>query len=795
MALFVQDDITIENPQLYNNISVDNRSKIIRIVIKDIEVNHKLIIERLYINDNICYVNTSRGNYILNTEDPKLHLVFYNKRWFSIGRDNALPLIDKNVDRQYISNNQYQNCLFGENFIQTEIYNTNNGVDTRYYMSDRLFVSAPNYHLGNLGCIFVYSKDENNDYTILEDMITIPYDYRQGLFQGKFGSHFGFIDMNGYHYLIVCAPNRKTNISFASVYIYSYKKRPDNTFYFHHETSNREILIPRVDPIRELVITNNKAFHLIFDKEILTYYISSHNSETIRISEPYLISVNYVIKTVQSSNTYVYLLSPTAIVKYSFPDQNLAAEGPLEEITEHISDLSGSNILSFRIDASGGIVSHSDDKVYFYDSNGSHLETFTLPDSPVIQSFELFQNDPNKIILLTTNKKIYRITDKNQLSSYIYANLNTSNKSRIKFYTSDEGIVRIGIPEFEDGNIIKMILIDGAMNTNMNFKNDSNIQPEISVSDDAENVYIYDRRTKIISVLLRNEKNIFILSHTIIPDKTTQQHLRFLDTILAVKINYNLSQILIGVKPYNNVKSCVLVLRLEDYFYLSKWTGNSIGYGKYIDVKTDIAVVSDPDEIDIVVSNVHYAKGLIDLYNLKPASNFAKLNTNPLRSTSQIGKVSKMSSNLNEIVSIGEDNSLTMFSNIYDLNYRRIVVGEKISDVEYFMEGKIVQTNKDLSNHFYRYQKVNGCFEIITKREIDIQSLSSINSKITILPLGKNYTFFYYTENIVLFDIRDMKLVKTWTDTYTTNVSVSIDGSTISYVNQTSTHINYIVCS
>jgi hypothetical protein len=212
MALFIQDDTIIENPRLYTNILIDNREKSIHIVVKDIEVNHKLIIERLYINDNNCYVNTSRGNFILNTEDPKLHLVFYNKRWLSVGRDNAIPLIDtsiNSIDKQIIINNQYQNCSFGEHFLQTKTYSSNTGVNTRYYISDRLLVAAPNYHLGNLGCIFVYSKDVNNEYTVLEDMITIPYMNIQSSFQGKFGSNFDLIDMNGYHYLVVCAPNRK----------------------------------------------------------------------------------------------------------------------------------------------------------------------------------------------------------------------------------------------------------------------------------------------------------------------------------------------------------------------------------------------------------------------------------------------------------------------------------------------------------------------------------------------------------------------------------------------------------
>jgi hypothetical protein len=784
MALFIQDDKTIDNPRLYTNILIDNRVKSIRIVIKDIEVNHKLIVERMYINDNECYVNTSRGNFILNTEDPKLHLVFYNKRWLSVGRDNAIPLIDVSGDRQSIYNNQYQNCKFGEHFIQTKTYTTNTGLSTRYYISDRLLVSAPNYHLGDLGCIFVYSKDGNNDYTILEDMITIPYNYTQTSFQGKFGTKFDLMDMNGYHYLVVCAPNRKKMGSDCSVYIYSYKKRSDQTFYFHHETLNREIVVPRVNTLQNLIITNNKAIHLVFDKEIVTYYISYYNSNTIQISNPYSVSTSATIKDVKSTDSYVYVLLETSIVKYTFQQ---GIDGSLIELN-HIEDLSG--VQSFLIDASEGIVATTNNKIYFYNDQEVNTNTFTSPDATTIQDINLFNRDSSKLVLLLTNGKVYEIT--NETSSVLKGTISSiSAQTKIRYLDSDSTQVMIGLPELSDGMIKKINLNTFVSVDTSNYKNTS-VQPEVLVSEDAEKVYIYDRRTKMISVLVRNVKNIFILSHTILPKENIMNHLRFRDTILDVKINYNLGQILFSVCPYNNNISSVIISDLNNYSYLGKWTGTTSGFGTSIDIREDTAIVSDPDVQDAVISTIHYQKGTVDLYNLKPESKYAKINVNPLRSTLQIGKKSQLSQNLNEIISIGLDGSLTVFSNIYDLEYRRLTVSEKVSDAQYFLEGRVIQTNKTSSDKLYRYQKVNGCFEIITKREINIPELSS---QFTILPLGKNYTFFYYPGYILLFDIRDMKLVKSWPDTYTTNVSVAIDGSTISYSRQSNTGIEYIVCS
>jgi hypothetical protein len=786
MALFVDvSSIVINNPQIYQTILLDNRTQSIRVVINDIEINHKLIIERLYINDNDCYVNTSRGNFILNTEDSRLHLVFYNKRWLSIGRDSALPLLDTTIDRQMIQNYQFQNCSFGEHLVQTEIRSSNNGINGKYYISDRLLVAAKNYHMNQLGCIFVYSKDNNNQYTILDDMITIPYNPIQGEFQGKFGSMFDLIDMNGFHYLVVCAPNRKRGNSDCTVYIYSYRKRLDNTFYFKHETLDNEIIVPRIESLKKLVITKNKGFHLIFEKEIITYYVSTTNSDNIRISAPYPITTLDIIKDVQSTDEHVYVLSDSSIVKYAFP----VSENSIVEITTDIDGLTGST--SFIHDLSGGTIVISDNKIDFYDQSQTLTNTYTSQD--IIQSVDLYQNH---LILMSFNGNIKRLS--NQTSLQDYGNVpDIDNLSKIHFM--DTSNVIVGFPQLSDGkvkqinlNTMNQVIID-------NYKNISSIQPELFVTRDAENVIIYDRRTKIISVLNRNDRNRFGLWTTLLPNESLVNHLRFRDTILDVKINDNQSQILIAVKPYNDIKSHVIVCNLDTYSYISKISGTTDGFGTSIDIKQDIAVISDPNISDTVVSGVFYAKGVINFYDLKPQGSFNQINSDPLRSSSPIGKIVKLSSTLNEIVSIGVNNSgihsTTLFSNISEPNYRKIIMNENVSDVEYFLEGRMILSNKDNSNKFYRYQKVNGCFEIITKKEVNIPSLTSVSSKITFLPLGKHYTFMYHNNSITMFDIREMKLIKDWIDNYTTNVSVSIDGSTISYANQNENGIEYIICS
>ena len=794
MALFINEESNkiISNPQLYNNILLDNRKESIRIILNDIEINHKLIIERLYINDNECYVNTKRGNFILNTEDPKLHLVYYNKRWLSIGRENALPLIDVLVDRRTIYNNQFENCLFGQEFIQTKSYTTNNGVDGRYYISDRLLVAAKNYHLGNLGCIFVYTKDHTNQYTIIEDMITVPYDYRQGLFQGQFASKFGLINMNGYDYLIVCAPNKKTNSSTCSVYIFSYKKRSDHTFYFKNETFGREIVVPRTSILRTFVITPNKAFHLIYEQEIITYYLSTYDTNTIRVSEPFSVRTPEIIRDAKSTNDIVYVLTQNNVIMYSFQTVN----GPLINVTNYIANINSYNIKSLDIDVSEQIIGISDMNIYFFNDLTS-TTIFGGLNYP-IHSIDLLNKSQNQLLILTTNGDIHTLENKTNFQTKGSISM-TSMTSKLKYDITDSSSAIVGIPDIWNGMIKRIHLDTFSEFVTDNFVNKSSIQPQVIVSTDAENVYIYDRRTKIISVLLRNAKNDFVLSHTIHPDESTSEYLRFRDTILDVKINHGRDQLLFGTCPYNDNKSSVLICNLETYSYLGKLSdGTTNGYGTSIDIKQDTAVISDPNVMDVMVSGVKYEKGTIDIYNLKPESNFAKINLNSLRSTSRIGKIVKLSPNINEVLSIGtNDNgisSLSIFSNIYDTQYRRLTIQDNISDVDFFMEGKLILTNKDTANKFHQYQKVNGCFEIITKRDTIIPSLTDKNS-ITILPMGKNYTFFNYQNGLMLFDIRNMKLIQNWSDVYTSNVSVAIDGSTISYANQNENNIEYIVCS
>lgn len=791
MTLFVDEDKIINNPQSYRNILLDNRTKSIHLVIDDIEINHKLIIERLYINDYECHVNTRRGNYILNTEDPKLHLVFYNKRWFSIGRDNALPLLNKDIDKQMIINNQFTNCKFGEDFIQTPTYSSNNGSISRYYISDRLLVSAKDYHQGNLGCIFVYSRT-STDYNVLEDILTIPYNSTQGIYQGQFGAKFDLVDMNGYHYLIVCAPNRKFLNSSCSVYIYSYRKRSDQTFYFQHETFDKEIIVPRITSFKTLTTTKNKGFHLVFDKEIITYYISSYDSETIRISPPYSVSTTQDIKDIKSTDNHVYVLFDTSITKYSIP----LIENSLVELTTPIDDFSGNNIHSLIVDASEGMVVVSHDKIYFYNDQQIKTNTFTELSSNIL-SVDLFNKNSNQILFLLQNGDTKTLTNKttSQLRGIVSS---VSNTSKIRYFLDDSTNLLVGIPSLSGGQMRRITISEFTTSTTNNYKNIST-QPEILVSDDAENVYVYDRRTKIITVLIRNPKNEFILSHTIHPPPSTLKLLRFRDTILDVKTNHVENQLLIGVRPYNDTKSYVLVCNLETYSHLATWMGTTVGFGTSIDIEKNTAIVSDPNVVDAVISGIHYQTGTIDMYNLKPMSNFVKINLNSLRSTSPIGKVAKLASNLNEIISVGANSSgvhsVTWFGNINDINYRRFILNENVTDVEYFLEGRLVLTSKDNTNKFYRNQKVNGCFEIITKRDITIPSLTSIGTPIRILPLGKFYTFMYYPGKILMFDIRDMRLIKEWTDSYTSNVSVCIDGSTISYLSQTSNDVSYIICS
>jgi hypothetical protein len=794
MSLFINTNTTIREPQLYENILLNNLNQSINIVLSDIQINHKLIIERIHTNNYDCYVNTSRGNFILNKEDPRLHLIYYNQRWYSIGRDVAIPFLDQ-TDKQNIILHQFFNSEFGTEFFTTQNYTSNSGINNKYYISERMIVSANKYYQNEMGCLFVYSKDiSTQEYTILEDIITINYNPVKGQYQGNFGTYFDLLDMNGYHYLIVCATKRKNNNSFLTIYIYSYRKRTDGTFYFQVETNEDELIVPSEKELKFLSVTPGKGFHLCFENELITYYLSTSNN-VIRISKPYSINPSSPILDIQSTLSNVYLLQKSQITKYSFPSLNLNNDSLLNPTS--YKDLSENKIRKFLIDSSGSFVYHSDDTIYFYTQNTEISFNVNPPTGVKIKSIDLY-GSIQKIVYLLSNGDLYILNNTNSLTPKI-GTISNLNYSKMKFQKDNSNYLYFGYPLLNQGKIYRVRSTNFEQLIIDNFLQNTSIPPQIFISDSAENIFLFDRKYKMIHVLSRNVNNIYALNKNILIDKTLKPHLRFRDTILDVKWNDTESQIVFGVLPYNDIKSYVLIVNSNDLSFLSKIEGTTVGYGTSIDIYRNTAVISDPLVPETIRSGVFYASGKIDIYNLKPNSNFNKKNLDDIRSTSPIGQLVKISPSLFELVSIGKDSnnikSITRFSNIYDIQPKINSMNLNISEVEFFMNGKIILTNTNSQGKIYRIEKVNGCFDIVTNKEV---LFDQTTQDLEITPLGQNYAVFHSQSEgkFFIYDIRDMTMIKSWTDSsFVSNVSLCIDGSTIAYANMDTQSFSFVICT
>lgn len=811
MSVFIDiSSSVLINAQLYTNVFLNNQNKSVYLNIPDIEINHKLVIERLHINQYECFINTSRGNFILNNEDPRLHLVFYNQRWLAVNRDNALPYLNSVDDRKQIINQEYTNCRFGEKMIQTQKYTINNGDLGNYYISDRLIVGAKNYYQNNLGCLFVYKKDASDNYTIIEDMITIEYDELFGEFQGRFGSHFDLVELNGYHYLVVCADNRMKTNSKTSLFIYSYKKRDnENTFYFHRE---REIVVPRLSLIQKLLVTSSEV-HLVYDKEIITYYLSSYTIDSsyniIQVSSLYSTILEKDIQDVNIFENNLYILdkqiatntnaSDQKVTKYILPqarNNSLIWAGTEIVFAQDSLDLPVKTIIKMEMDSSQNFVFVSNSALYFYNKSSMYQSQFTNSNLTNISDIELFQNKSDTIYILTGNS-INKLLNKTTLTSASISNVSQINCDKIN------SILYVGLPN-SSGGIVNVL--DNSLNliySINNYKNNSNILSKVFVSEDGEEVYVVDKRTKIISILKRNNKNQFRISKTQVPESSLLSQLRFEDTILDIKIDFVTKKMVMGVKPWNlNVSSIIICNYDGNYNLVAKSTGTTELFGTSIDIESvkKSVLVSDPGVPSTIISGNSYASGAIYLYSLESPNDASKV----LRSSSPIGLVSKFSGGFDEIFSIGKssDNvySITWFSSIYLTQYRSILLAENVKDANFLLDGKMILTSNDTNNLFYKNTKVNSCFEILTKQEFLIPELTSVIQNIKLLPLNKHFVFFYYSNqsddaNVLLYDIRTMKLIKQWSDIFNTNIDIAKNGSTLSYARQTENNTTYIICT
>jgi hypothetical protein len=803
-SLFVENDTTITNPLLYKHIYVNNLKKI-NIILQDIELNHTLHIERMNINDTEVWVNTTRGNYILNKLEPTLHLVNFYKKWIPIGRENAVPLLDKSIDKKIVENSLYQNCNFGYHFLNLPKINTIQTYEEnkRYYISERLIVSAPNFFKGNLGCLFVYSQNQNGQYTVLEDFITIPYQNEFGDYQGNFGTYFEILDLNQSHFLIVGANNRKRPNFKGSIFIFSYRMRQDGTFYFFNETSfQKEIIIPRNLNITKIVCSE-KAIHILIGNEIVSYYLDIILN-TLVVSDPYFYTYPSPILDIICYKNNLFIISQNDIYSLTVPQTKSNLYNNIKAIDRlTIENQSPKKIYK---DSSGLIVS-SENKFYLFDSNLNLENDFGILSSEIID-FDL--QNRNKIYLLAKNKS------NNQYEILFYQNFGSSESMSSvnidglseysKLRIDNSGNVFLGYPLEQDGKIkvfqigsVGMSITSNLIYEISNFK-ERHLPSYFSsfINNTSDLIYYFDSNLKIFTVLERDRNNTFILRKSILPLENVQKYLNYNDKILDIQFHPIQNLLIIGITKYNELSGYVIAID-TDFSLIGIWNGSS-KFGTSISIHDYgyYALISDPSYPYQIIQNKINETGAIYILSLEDLT----LSTNLLRSSNPIGDLVKFSDIPTEFISIGKKNnkkSVTWFSNIFASDYRTVVLDENITEADYFLEGQLILTNNELVNgkqQYYRNQKVNGCFEIMTKQLIQIPEITT-SSTLKMLKLGRYYVFYLdkVLGKIYLMDVRNMKLIIQWSDDFQINPSISKDGSVITYANIGTSTLTLICCS
>jgi hypothetical protein len=837
MSLFVENNITLNNPLNYKHIYLNNKNKKITIILSDIELNHTLFIERLFNNNFDCYVNTTRGNYILNQEDTSLHLVNYNKKWLSIGKNYAVPLLNTSmtdsdfnpsnptklsIDKKEFTNNLYLDTNFGSQMYLFPKGLTGSQVaesqGNRYKINDRLLISAPKLFDGGVGGIYVYKRDNLEKFTILEDLVTIPYEYRYENNQGQFGSQFKVLETetsvtgtggagstgSQNDLLIVLCPFRKRPNFIGSVYIYSYRKKTqlnigeESSYYFHHETEGREIFVPRNDTVKQMILGIN-SFHLIFDKEILSYYLSYDSNNILKISTPYSYIHDLNIVQATTSNNKIYLLTATKITQLS-----ITQNAPVYwsgDIFPDLSTLIGSYVLQkIYADISGLIVVHSDQQIFYLDPiQNIVLNSYSISGDKIID----FTFVNNKSYILTKNVNQFEINSYSGITGggTVASKVDLSNipldqminlNSKIVLDNSDNLFISNRI----ESKVNSLNLIHQNYYTIEQYKNQQSNKIKVFVTDNSEYIYYFDTKIKHFFVLSRNKNNEFIFDKSILPSSNVQNLIQFNDEILDVCFHYQLNIILMGVKRDQN---CFVVAIDFNYNYLSYWKNPSSWtslFGYSIDIHNDgyYAIISDP----IYPARDRNEKGAIYILDLQSYL----LNTSKIiRSTGPIGNWTKFSDFNNEILSIGENNGInkiSWFTHIFSDEVRCVVLDENVQQANFFMNSQMIVTNQSYSsiknkNQFYRNQKVNGCFEIMTKQAIDIPELNL--GSMEMIKFGDHHVFFYSNPIVYLYDIRNMKLIQQWQDEIFSNISVSMDGSAIAYANVNDQGFQFITYS
>jgi hypothetical protein len=396
---------------------VDNQNNKVDLILSNLENFARITIHLLYRNLFDCYINTSKGNYILDKQNPSITLIYYqNESWIPLDHQIALPF-QSNNSKQELNIKLFENGRMGQILlILSDRGNTSES--GKYKMSNLLLTSIPNFHNGfpswnakskltsnnGEGCVVVF-KNENESYSF-ETLITVGSESLYPIHKGNFGRHIKVLSMGNYDYLIVSAPTkvRKDDLfqNMGMIYIYSYRKNLENRYYFHLE---KQIPFPPLNQMIDIsgVYNNGMNFGSLFQLEVLDelgfimlsrngnlFSYKINNLENVQMAMNDTFKPNF-IKILSNNNIYLSKEIRISIAQTSnslFPVISNTLIDPVE--LSNSLNLEGFGRIIYPY--TNGVVVISRFDFFDFDLNYHLKKRITFKNQ--IYSFDLFENSP-----------------------------------------------------------------------------------------------------------------------------------------------------------------------------------------------------------------------------------------------------------------------------------------------------------------------------------------------------------------------------------------------------------------
>lgn len=352
----------------------------------------------------------------------------------------------------------------------------------------------------------------------------------------------------------------------------------------------------------------------------------------------------------------------------------------------------------------------------------------------------------------------------------------------------------------------------------------------IAIAQDGNQILYFDIKNKIVYLLIRDSKfsdnNIYIVERTYILSNDVLNFMSADTVFSSIKVDWKNQYIYMGLGGTDsNAKGRVLVcsfinrnlseIILEEVLTSVFDPVNAKSFGTSIDVNSNGDIVAIGEPLAPAVGS--FKKGIVHIYR-RIESNL--IWTNELRSEeAPVGFFVKLSNINPELGTFGysenplEKTKLVVFRSILLPAKRSIVLPYIVPDFE-FLNGNVILTSNEITpdqkSVLHYIQKVNDCFEIITKRDITHDTIvNRLRDQFEICSLRNQFTIFirhrrqedltYKEVSIELYKAEeDLKLyasidLESSSTPLFSNVSCSYDSSMMGYQSYSAGKLNFIL--